>query len=69
MFEFIKKDDMIYSVKGFWEVKKNTYGKFTSVKGRVSASAVEWLVTTEDVEINQILHKMIVKLGSTEIGR
>ena len=27
MFEFIKKDDMIYSVKGFWEVKKNTYGK------------------------------------------
>ena len=34
MFEFIKKDDMIYSVKGFWEVKKNTYGKFTSVKGR-----------------------------------
>ena len=32
MFEFIKKDDMIYSVEGFWEVKKNTYGKFTSVR-------------------------------------
>ena len=34
MFEFIKNDDMIYSVDGFGEVKKNTYGKFTSVKGR-----------------------------------
>ena len=34
MFEVIKKDDMIYSVEGFWEVKKNTYGKLTSVKGR-----------------------------------
>ena len=32
MLEFIKKDDMIYSVEGFWEVKKNTYEKFTSVK-------------------------------------
>ena len=27
-----QKDDMIYSVEGFWEVKKNTYEKFTSVK-------------------------------------
>ena len=34
MFEFIKKDDMIYSVEGFWEIKKNTNRKFTSVKGR-----------------------------------
>ena len=34
MLEFIKKDDMIYIVEGFWKVKKNTYGKFTSVKGR-----------------------------------
>ena len=32
MFEFIKNDDMIYSVEGFWEVKKNTYEKFTAVK-------------------------------------
>ena len=27
-----QKDGMIYSVEGFWEVKKNTYEKFTSVK-------------------------------------
>ena len=29
MFEFIKKDDVIFKVEGFWEVKKNTYEKFT----------------------------------------
>ena len=34
MFEFIKNDGMIYSVEGFWEVKKNTYEKLTSVKDR-----------------------------------
>ena len=32
MCEFIKRDDMIYSVEGFWEVKKNSYKKLTSVK-------------------------------------
>ena len=34
MLEFIKNDGMINSVEGFWEVKKNTYEKFTSIKDR-----------------------------------
>ena len=68
MFEFIKKDDMIFKVEGFWEVKKNTYEKFTLLKdrgdpimqvdycecsGMIFPEAV--VVTTEDVEIHQIL--------------
>ena len=59
---------MIYSVEGFWEVKKNAYGEFTSVKSRgdltmpvdsrdcsemIFPEAV--LVTTEDVESHQVL--------------
>ena len=36
MFEFIKKNDMIDSVEGLWEVKKSTNGKFTSVNYHAS---------------------------------
>ena len=69
MFEFIKKSSMIYSVEGFCEVKKNAYGKLTSVKGpgdlimqvdQCESSGMIFpeavLATTEDVEIRQVLH-------------